>query len=975
MRVRVASAGTGKTTSLVLRYLELIATGTPLRRIAGVTFTRTAAAELRQRVGAGLEAVLESGGYLHLAPGQQNRQAFEEARRELDGATLTTIHGFMIGALRLAAPTMGLDPEFNPVAEWEGEALFEEELRSLLLLASDPGHPLHLTAERLGRSAGSDLLDLFRKRSLVDRFEAGSDERSEAAVELFEAAYEAYEKRLGATMLAPGEVERRALAMTRVPRAMERLRDRYRVVLVDEFQDVNPVQGRYFEAVEASGIEVEVVGDPKQSIYGFRNADVGVFRRALANGEELPPLVSSYRHGELVNRFLNKLTATLGEREMGFSAREAPSIGGAGEATSVRGRIEMHWVVGDEPVAELRCSEAKVLAERLSALHHDLEIPYREMAVLARSHPSLAVIEAALEEAGVPAILLQGRGYFERREIRDLYNALRAGVEPSGVPFAAWLRGPFGGLSANDFEAVLAAPEPLARLRLVNPAAAQRYDRLREIVLLPPLEALKALVREPLIDGLSLVSFLTERQRENVDALLFTVAGQPPASLEVLLERLDLLGRQSDAGDVPQTGEGIELLTVHAAKGLEWRVAAIFDLGRGAPPNRDSLRVDPESGRVAHRGSPEFDLAGSKIARREEAESYRLLYVAASRPREILLLTGSARGGRAKGWAKVLELMSLGPGARPRETAGFRLGVHRVRAEASRSTGRPGSGSSAPVRESAPWLDDTFPTHPYPPVFSPSRLKTVQRGSPLASTRRGAGRPADEPLEPADRRREGVVEPAEMRLRREGVVEHPHGGEGLPNEPGEPIRPGEAEEYLPGRASAVGTLVHYAISQSWRPDDPQHLENLLAQEVMFPFSRPEQESMLGEVAELLANYWSLVGAALPELEAREVDEAELPIALPHGATVWQGVIDRLYRIDGRWHLDDYKTDRIVDPGLYLAQLAIYRRAVKEARGVEPLARLVYLRSGEVVDIGADQLESAFEAAMSRDDESGSRPRD
>ena len=121
--------------------------------------------------------------------------------------------------------------------------------------------------------------------------------------------------------------------------------------------------------------------------------------------------------------------------------------------------------------------------------------------------------------------------------------------------------------------------------------------------------------------------------------------------------------------------------------------------------------------------------------------------------------------------------------------------------------------------------------------------------------------------------------------------------------------------------------------------------------------------MLAEVAELLTNYWSLIGAQLPALDDRDVDEAELPMALPHGATVWQGVIDRLYRTGDRWYIDDYKTDRVVDPELYLTQLAIYSRAVKEARGVDAVARLVYLRSGEVVELAADELEPAFDEAM------------
>src|SRR5690606_36489613 len=107
-----ASAGTGKTTSLVKRYLDLIEEGVPLRRVAGVTFTRAAAAELRQRVAEGLRQVLEKGSYLgglHL-PGEGGLDPYRSAVKELDGAVITTIHGFMRAGLKLNAPLLGLDP-------------------------------------------------------------------------------------------------------------------------------------------------------------------------------------------------------------------------------------------------------------------------------------------------------------------------------------------------------------------------------------------------------------------------------------------------------------------------------------------------------------------------------------------------------------------------------------------------------------------------------------------------------------------------------------------------------------------------------------------------------------------------------------------------------------------------------------------------------------------------------------------------
>lgn len=905
MRVRVASAGTGKTTSLVRRYLKLIGEGTPLRRVAGVTFTRTAANELRQRVGAGLQSVLNEGRYLDLCPPPSTRSLFEEANLELSGATLTTIHGFMMEALRLVAPQLGLDPDVRTLGEWEASVMFEEELTSLLYLADDPRHSLYPALSELRDEAAPLAMHLFAQRSLTERFRSGGDAKDAALLKLYDAVYDRYRVRLGARLLPPAEVERRSLVLVQTKGALERLAQRYRVVLVDEFQDVNPLQGTFFERLEASGVHVEVVGDPKQSIYGFRHADVEVFRRALSSGDVLPPLDQTRRHAAVVTRFLNGMTSTFAAHTLGFGEAEAPEVFAAGEQAEKRGRVELHWVVGDAPVGDLRRFEAKVLAGQLKALSE--HYPLSKMAILAKSYAGLAHMEEALDAAGLPYVLLQGRGYYERIEVRDLYHALRVGIDPSGLSLGAWLRSPFAALGLDALERVVSAEDPLERLEADFPALFGRLAQIREQVRATPLAALKFLIREPFLGGKRYVDFLDARARENVDALLFTVAEQPPGEIEVLLERLDLLSRQAEAGDVPQSGEGISLLTVHRAKGLEWPVVAVFDLGRKTYHHPQPLYLEPKSGRVALKETDAFSDIRGTVKAREEEESYRLLYVAASRARDVLVMSGSVKGKKPDGWAQGLAAMGLGAGEAAWERPDFVLKtwayspVQRFSIQAQKWDSL---GASS-------WVDRYFPRHAHPPVSSPSSLK--------------ADLDNFEPL---------------------------------------PISDPEEGERLPGRSRTVGTLVHYAISQNWRADNPTHLRNLKAQEVMFPFSESEQGSILDEVRALLEHYTTLLGRELPGLSSRDEDYPELPMALPYGATVWQGIIDRLYRVGERWILEDYKTDQVIEPERYHFQLAVYLRAVREVRGVTPEVQLVYLREKRVVRTGVAVLEEAFRAGLS-----------
>lgn len=904
MKVRVASAGTGKTTSLVLRYLELIGSGTPLRRVAGITFTRAAADELRQRVGQGIRELLRSGHYLDITLQEVHRPSFEEARRELDGATLTTIHGFMIETLRLNAPIIGLDPNFSVLGEWEAQALFEEELKSLIYLAERPEHALHSAIQQFPHLEALMSL-LFSQRSLSERFAHDDHPANRQLQTIFEAAYKKYEVRLGNSLLPPSEVERRALRLISHPLAIQRLQQRYPILLVDEYQDVNPLQGRYFEALERQGLTLEVVGDPKQSIYGFRHADVSVFRRALATGQELPPLTHTRRHAPIITRFLNQLTATLAENELGFSANEAPPVETRGAQERAQGRIELHWVAGDEPIANLREAEAAVLAAQLKTLHETRGYSYSDMAVLARSYAGLETVEQALVTAGLPYVLLQGRGYYDRTEIRDLYHALRAGLDADGISFAAFLRGPFAALPLAAVDAILKHPEPKAVLESRHPEIHARLQLIDAQVRGTPLNALKFLIRNPFIAGQRYVDFLDSRARENVDALLFTVAQQPPGDIELLLERLDLLSRQADAGDVPQSGEGVQLLTVHKSKGLEWPVVAVFDLGRMNYHPPQPLYVRPGTGMIDYQDGPEFEATRTLIKGREEAESYRLLYVAASRPRDVLIMTGSVKKERPDGWARALYLMNLGADSKLYQRADFVLQTHPYAPVTLNST-----IPKPPPQELAPYIDTKFQGLEYPPVTSPSRYKQAHF--------------AEEKLPFSD--------------------------------------PDEGER-LPGRATTVGTLVHYAISQNWSASNPLHLENLRAQEVMFPFSPDEQTDILQEVATLLDNYEALLGQGIPRLDTRSEDYPELPMALPVGNTVWQGIIDRLYCSEGEWYLEDYKTDQEVNPEQYHFQLAVYLKAIEAVRGITPAVQLIFLRDRQIIPLESALLKRTLAESL------------
>src|SRR5699024_1795478 len=153
-----------------------------------------------------------------------------------------------------------------------------------------------------------------------------ADPDAEGVIWLYRETLKAYRLRLAGRQLAPPDVELQALKILELSNATDRLLSRSTHLLVDEFQDVNPLQGRFFRTLADLGTVVDAVGDPKQSIYAFRDADVEVFRRALREGERLPDLDRTYRRSPELTEFLNRLTGTMAEHQRGFRADEAPVV-------------------------------------------------------------------------------------------------------------------------------------------------------------------------------------------------------------------------------------------------------------------------------------------------------------------------------------------------------------------------------------------------------------------------------------------------------------------------------------------------------------------------------------------------------------------------------------------------------------------------------------------------------------------------
>ena len=533
------------------------------------------------------------------------------------------------------------------------------------------------------------------------------EERAALAVlalrDLFDVADARYTRRKAALdRLDFDDLERRARdLLERHPHVRARWRAELQAVLVDEFQDTNADQRAIIYALAgpsdaAASPQLFVVGDGKQSIYRFRGADVSVFRDVEADiqrwgGRRLSLRTSFRAHATLVG-----LINSLGERlfwrpraprpfEVPYEALEAHRSAPAHPITA-----EWHVVSNDGDAAGRRASEAALLAGRLAELvagaagpivydqQSDWRLPaYGDVALLFQASTAFEPFEIALRERGIPYLTTAGRGYYGRQEVLDLIHLLQALDDPGNeLALVGALRSPLFALDDGAIMALKLSGAPGLWEALQAAAGEGSGDAAVDFAArtLGELHALRGrltvveLLRAALdrTGYLAVISALEdgERRRANVEKLLAAARLAGARGLRAFSEYLELLLRvEAREGDAPLEAHGaVRLMTVHRSKGLEFPIVALPDLGRAPPPPRErwlarrayglALQVrDPADER---RLPVAFLLARRAEGQLERAERERLLYVALTRARDYLILSGSVQSKSDDGWHAAL---------------------------------------------------------------------------------------------------------------------------------------------------------------------------------------------------------------------------------------------------------------------------------------------------------------------------------
>lgn len=453
---------------------------------------------------------------------------------------------------------------------------------------------------------------------------------------------------------------------------LARVSNSFLQILMDELQDTNPLQWRLMNLIRNQRAGVFFgVGDINQSIYGFRYAEPRVFREYRteieSRGGTIDELRENHRSRKAILEAVTRtLTAAPGiePREL-LPRREHFDREGTSTPRPLLSRDREGADHARSPAVELligqgdNCEEieAAMVAQRIRELTDSGECNLGDIAVLVRALGSTKAFEKAFDRADIPFLVSGGRTFLEARETKDVLAFLATLVNPlDDIALITVLRGPL--VSMADEEIYRIGREGWLAL------FERRFGTIRKRAgfLRPDLLIAKAL------DETGYLAQLPERAQTNVEKLLAWIRREHrrrPRALAELLEDLEALRQiQSEAEAPPPDAAGaVRIMTIHAAKGLEFPVVFVSALHRGTDNRAPVIAFSPDHGLgakwrnpVTGKGQSDFahKLSKAEIAASEEAEEHRLLYVAMTRAEDRLILSWAERK-RASAWQTLVQ--------------------------------------------------------------------------------------------------------------------------------------------------------------------------------------------------------------------------------------------------------------------------------------------------------------------------------
>ena len=1087
--VVVAGAGTGKTTILVNRILNLLLrepNPLAITEVVALTFTNKAAAEMKQRLRAQLLRLTEQADDLsatfraryHLSAEQVAERA-KTALEQMEKAQIGTLHSFAAHLLRLHPLESGVDPSFQEDDGSRFKELFHSSWDRWLDDELGSGGPQHARWRLVLAGASLDDLQQFTSAlagDFVDLDELDRQCRSNALEGAFRdwvaathgrattilAAQDRPKRRKAEQMLAAAvqllallleqgplrldaftQDERAVLGkdlgkppagwdedtfqetssiiglaqqlltvnqtyfqevvtlvrpfLDRVsqgfhtsgwiafdgllaqaktllrdhPAVRTRIKQTYRAILVDEFQDTDPVQyeiilylGERASSHQTAWQDVDlepgklfIVGDPKQSIYAFRRADIEAFERVVekirAGGGSIYSLVTNFRSDgavlDVVNNVFDRLfhatehVQPANERLAARPQRKPEvSVSGAQLRLVTPGEGEEEFDVQTATRAEAEAL-ARWLKEELFVGTIVTDRDRREgplqpghIALIFRKLTQAQIYLDALRRYDIAYITDGEKHFYRRQEIIDVVNLLRVIDNPHDtIALVGVLRSPLGGMADGDLLALQQVEgldyQQRERLSAWNHPQAkmvtQLYERLAELHQLAPLRPVPDAIdlifeRLPVLE-LAAASLHGEQAVANLRKtrdMAETLADRPHLTLtgfvDLMMTRVAEQPDEAESALAEESLDAVRVLTIHKAKGLEFPVVILPGLHQGSKNLRKgpSIHHDWSSrcyslqmGGQSNLGALLVDM---KMAAREEAEQRRLLYVGMTRARDLLVLSGG-------------------------------------------QTSKPGHDTVLSL------LGEALSDEPTSPVdgqicIGTSRLTRVITEATVAARRhrpepRSAVAPAPALGQILIRRQARQVEWEQRRTTPRRLTPSDLAGSKPETRLHRTVSTRDAD-----LARLIGVCAH-AVLEQWDFTRPRFDVSMVIEQACRRYVAQDHPQLLAAVMADLTGLFEAFLSSEPyaRLQRATVLGREVPFVMPVSKDqLMEGVIDVIYRLDDRIWIADYKTDDVATADVparadrYRSQAERYSRAVASALGLSGLSfQFIFLRPG------------------------------
>lgn len=658
-----AGAGSGKTRVLTNRYLRLLESGVKLEEIAAITFTEKAALEMKERIRAAILEKLEASEIY-------DKKSWEEALDKLSRANISTIHSFCAKIIRENAAAVGIDFKFDILneidkkqvlrAEFEGtlEKLLSEDKYKNIVYSIINAYGEQYLYEELGEELLAVREKIFETGSTIDEVydSLKGNELSEFLLTLLRSIEEGYSTyKLQSDALDYNDLENHCAGLLKEKKLRDRYKDNYKRLLVDEFQDTNEIQRGilYSLCTDDDGAllphRLFIVGDLKQSIYGFRGTDYRIFKQVSDNigAEGQKSLSTCYRSkyeivygvNQIFSRLIEDYQELKPQVEQEFKEKRLMLLTyNKKKEDKISVLKEVKETIKSKNIDR---DNFKALLEKLKASYNTVEpvesvksdavlkgvkalldkgLHFRDICILVRSKYIISDFEEAFRSHNIPYCIIGGRGFYDKTEIKELLNlyevicmdfeeefevneekkllqALRSFIFniPDDLLYKIRVEQFENEACKNYFMAMEYVIDGM-KLGEEREVLEYAYSTLKKLSAasnkLGVVEVLNKLVRKCGIKELLLAQEGGEQKFRNIEKLLQEAEKFDKEQLfdsKGFLEYIELLKENNledaEAALDTEDSEAVKIMTIHQSKGLEFEAVLIPDM------DADQLKV------------------------------------------------------------------------------------------------------------------------------------------------------------------------------------------------------------------------------------------------------------------------------------------------------------------------------------------------------------------------------------------------